>query len=69
MIRLAAILALVAALGGCTSLPPTGTFTGPSGFATYGTTADGKRVRVWTDYRTGTTTGTVGGQSIRLRSY
>jgi hypothetical protein len=61
------IAALILALTGCT-VPPPGTFTQPVGFSTYGRTADGKRVRLWTDYQTGTTTGTIGGQPVRLKS-
>ena len=63
-------LALILLLAGCTSLPPAGTFTQPPiGFSTYGRMPDGQRVRLWTDNLTGTTTGTIGGQSVRLKSY
>jgi hypothetical protein len=61
---------VLAFVSGCTAVPPAGTFSQPPiGFSTYGRTADGKRVRLWTDYATGTTTGTVGGKSVRLKSY
>ena len=62
-------IGLAAFVAGCMAIPPAGTFTGPIGFSTYGRTADGKKVRLWTDYQTGTTTGTIGGQSVRLKSY
>ena len=62
------ILIAFAMLAACT-VPPAGTFTQPIGFSTYGRTADGERVRLWTDYQTGTTTGTIGGQSVRLKSF
>jgi hypothetical protein len=56
------------ALAGCTTLPPEAL--APVGFSTYGRTPDGKRVKLWTDYATGTTTGTIGGQSVgQLHSY
>lgn len=55
------------ALAGCTLPPPDALQ--PVGFSTYGRTADGQRVRLWTDYATGTTTGTIGGESVRLRSW
>jgi hypothetical protein len=64
MVALAALILLIA---GCTTLPPSGQ--PPVGFSTYGRTADGKRVRLWTDDLTGTTTGTIGGESVRLKSY
>lgn len=65
--RIRPLLALLLVTG-CT-IPPAGTFTGPIGFSTYGRTADGQPVKLWTDYATGTTTGTVGGQSVRLKSF
>lgn len=67
MTRLALVaLALVA---GCT-VPPAGTFSPePIGRSTYGTLDDGRKVRLWTDTLTGTTTGTVGGESVRLKTY
>ena len=67
--QITATITLFALLAGCTTLPPAGTFTQPVGFSTYGRTADGQRVRLWTDYQTGTSTGTIGGQSVRLKSY
>ena len=64
----AALLAL-ALLAGCT-VPPAGTFSPePIGQSTYGTLPDGRKVRLWTDNLTGTTTGTIGGESVRLKSY
>ena len=61
------VLILALALAGCTTLPPAGQ--PPIGFSTYGRTADGKSVRLWTDNLTGTTTGTIGGELVRLKSY
>lgn len=56
-------------VAGCT-VPPPGAFTQPVGFSTYGRTPDGKPIRLWTDYATGTTTGTINGQSVgQLHSY
>jgi hypothetical protein len=56
-------------IAGCT-IPPADTFTQPVGFSTYGKTPDGQKIRLWTDYATGTTTGTIGGQSVgQLHSY
>jgi hypothetical protein len=61
-------LFLLSILTGCTSLPIESYQ--PVGFSTYGRTADGQRVRLWTDYATGTTTGTINGQSVgQLHSY
>lgn len=61
--------ALVLLLAGCT-VPPAGTFSAePIGHSTYGRTADGKEIRLWTDTLTGTTTGTIGGESVRLKTY
>lgn len=62
--RLILVLLLLA---GCT-VPPPGTFQ-PVGFSTYGRTPDGKPIRLWTDYATGSTTGTIGGESVHLRSW
>ena len=45
------VLTISGILTGCTSLPPADTFTQPIGFSTYGRTADGQRVRLWTDYQ------------------
>jgi len=64
----AMILALSTLLGGCLAAPPGG-YSPPAGFSTYARTDDGKRVRLWTDYATGTTTGTIGGKSVRFKSY
>jgi len=65
MIRLLLALSLLA---GCTALPPDAF--APVGFSTYGRTPDGKPIRLWTDYATGTTTGTINGQSVgQLHSY
>jgi hypothetical protein len=61
------VLTLALMLAGCTTLPPVGQ--PPVGFSTYGRTADGQRVRLWTDNLTGTTTGTIGGSPVRLKSY
>jgi hypothetical protein len=63
-----ALLALTL-LAGCT-VPPAGTFSAePIGHSTYGTLPDGRKVRLWTDNLTGTTTGTIGGESVRLKSH
>jgi hypothetical protein len=60
-------MAVATLLTGCT-LPPPEAFQ-PVGYSTYGRTPEGQRVRLWTDYATGTTTGTIGGESVRLKSY
>lgn len=64
------VLLLTLMLGGCTTagLVPAGGYQ-PIGFSTYGQTPDGNPVRLWTDYNTMTTTGTIGGQSVRFKSY
>jgi hypothetical protein len=62
------LIVAVMALAGCTALPPD--VLAPVGFSTYGKTPDGQKIRLWTDYATGTTTGTIGGQSVgQLHSY
>lgn len=60
-------LSLIVPLAGCVAASSPNSYA-PIGFSTYGTTPDGKRVRLWTDYQTLTTTGTIGGQSVRFKS-
>lgn len=65
--KVAGLIAVL--LAGCT-VPPAGTFSPePIGHSTYGTLPDGRKVRLWTDNLTGTTTGTVDGESVRLKTY
>jgi hypothetical protein len=54
-------------LAGCVSAPldfPARTDQ-PFGFSTYGRMADGRKVRLWTDNLTHTTTGTIGDENVR----
>lgn len=64
MMRAALVFLLLA---GCTSLPPAAFE--PVGHSTYGSLPDGRKVRLWTDNATGTTTGTIGSESVHLRTY